>query len=121
MSQEIKEPNQIFVYGTLRVGRGLHPLLRGAYVVEKNKRVQGYRMYSCGEYPTVVPTQQGGFSIEGDIIRVNSSILKDLDEYEEVEIGEYERIWDSRYGFWIYIAGIPVKNNFFPVDIGVWS
>lgn len=114
---------KIFVYGTLRVGKGMHPLLKGSYVLEKNRRISGYRMYSCGEFPTVVPTQQGGFSVEGDIILVNSRILEKLDRYEELEVGEYDRIKDKNHDVWIYVAGPAVEKNqtFFPIDMGVWT
>lgn len=121
MKPTITEKNRVLVYGTLRLDRGLPDLLRGSLVVEKSKRVQGYRMYSCGEYPTIVPTQQGGFSIEGDIIEVNSKKLEEIDAYEDVDKGEYERIWDERYNFWIYIQGKSPKPTFFPIDIGVWK
>ncbi len=78
-------------------------------------------MFSCGRYPTVQPVHQGGFSILGDVILVSSKKLFELDVYEGTETGEYERIWDDKHAFWIYVMGAHPAKIFFPIDTGIWN
>lgn len=117
---EIQEKNPLFVYGTLRVGGPSYHLLTGCYVQEKRKVVQGYKMYSCGDYPTVFPVTQGYSCIEGDIISVSPEKLAEIDKFESVESGEFQRVWNDKYKFWIYVAGDRPAQTLFLLEYGVW-
>lgn len=114
-----KEP--LFVYGTLRVNHTIPQILQGCQILSLNLRIPGYRMFSCGNYPTVKPIESGNYSILGDLILVDKNTLIILDSYEDVDKGEYQRIWDSKHSFWIYVMGKNAKKIFFPIDHGIWQ
>ncbi|MFN3404693.1 MAG: gamma-glutamylcyclotransferase [Cytophagaceae bacterium] len=91
----------LFVYGTLRVGEAQFSLHRGI-VVKKDFLVHGYAMYDFfGEYPYIIFTGDQNHRVEGDLISVDPSIFSILDEYE----GElYHRQFDTNISAWIYVS-----------------
>jgi gamma-glutamylcyclotransferase (GGCT)/AIG2-like uncharacterized protein YtfP len=111
---------KVFIYGTLRPGFKNHHKLREARVIERKKRVAGYKMFNCGDYPIVQPSSQGFSTVEGDIISIPESRLEELDRFEGVPEGEFQRIRDKTHGFWIYVSGPNPPRTLNPMESGVW-
>ncbi|MEM8895707.1 MAG: gamma-glutamylcyclotransferase family protein [Bacteroidota bacterium] len=101
----------LFVYGTLRSGLD-HPQakwLSKKSVLLGASTVQG-RLYRISWYPGLVSTKNPKERVTGDLLRLTdpSSGLVQLDEYEGVAEGEYERkevsleFEGSEVNAWVY-------------------
>lgn len=66
----------VFVYGTLKEGFGNNRLLRGRAEKVRDDTLSGYKMYSMGAFPFIVPTGN-----EEDV--VNGEVWYVPDEHEE--------------------------------------
>lgn len=80
---------RIFVYGTLKRGLSNHGWLAGQEFVSEACTAPVYRMFDCGGFPGMIPVEQDGVSILGEIWEVDEAGMKKLDILEDVEGGEY--------------------------------
>ena len=78
-------PAYLFVYGTLRRGsrNRLARLLESRARFVGNARMQG-RLYNCGLYPGVTPSDAGSDLVRGEVFRLTepAALLAKLDAYE---------------------------------------
>jgi len=81
----------IFVYGTLKRGHSNHGYLRGQTFVDLAMTQPRYRLHDLGGYPGMVLDTSHGTSIHGEVWDIDDACLKQLDELEGTEIGEYVR------------------------------
>lgn len=72
----------VFVYGSLRKGYGLSPVLNSSEFVSDVRTKPKYTMYSVGAFPCI--TESGNTSIVGEIYKVDLSTLRRLDMIEGV-------------------------------------
>ena len=82
---------KVAVYGTLK---SFHPnsslLGRDAKVVAQGIRVPNTSMYNIGWFPGVVHDDNGP-GVDVEIVEVNDTDMKHLDDYEGVDAGLYVR------------------------------
>ena len=72
---------RLFVYGTLRAGRGNHFLLNGAQYLGVRHTQPKFTMVSCGGFPGVLGS--GDTSIVGEVYEVtNPDQLRQIDRLE---------------------------------------
>lgn len=81
----------LFVYGSLKRGFSNHFFLHGAEWVGEALTEPHYKMFDYGGYPAAIPANDGGYSIEGEVWRINDAHLFQTDLLEAVEEGLYER------------------------------
>lgn len=73
----------IFVYGTLKQGFHNHYLLEDAEFISEAKTKQQYPMVNTEEYfPYLIDEAGKGYSIEGELYRIDEEILTMLDILE---------------------------------------
>ena len=84
---ESPEGELVFVYGTLRLGASNHHRMAGAECLGPAK-VQG-DLYKIDWYPGLVPNHGAG-RVAGEVYRVSSELLRQLDEFEGVTGGEQD-------------------------------
>lgn len=90
---------RVFVYGTLKRGGSNHAWIeKQQYVAEARTKAE-FRMYDLGGYPGMVRAEEG-LSIEGEIWSVDEAGLARLDELEDIDGGEYERVLVPLEGAW---------------------
>lgn len=78
----MEQTKLVFVYGSLRKGYGLSPVLSSSEFVADVQTKPKYTMYSVGAFPCI--TQSGDTSIVGEIYRVDLATLRRLDMIEGV-------------------------------------
>ena len=76
------ETRLVFVYGSLRKGFGLNPVLNSSEFVSDVQTKPKYTMYSVGAFPCI--TESGDTSIVGEIYKVDLATLRRLDMIEGV-------------------------------------
>mgnify|MGYP001158569483 CR=1 FL=1 len=81
-SPQKKDYQTIFVYGSLRKGMGLNPVLTSSEYLGTVTTEPKYTMYDLGAFPCI--TEQGETSLVGDLYIVNSDVLSQLDVIESV-------------------------------------
>jgi len=81
----------IFVYGTLKRGHSNHGYLRGQNFLSLAMTQPRYRLHDLGGFPGMVLDENHGTSIHGEVWEIDEDCLKQLDELEGTEIGEYVR------------------------------
>jgi gamma-glutamylcyclotransferase (GGCT)/AIG2-like uncharacterized protein YtfP len=81
----------IFVYGTLKRGHSNHGYMRGQTFIDLAITEPRYRLYDLGGYPGMVLEASHGSNIQGEVWEIDAACLKQLDELEGTEIGEYVR------------------------------
>lgn len=116
----MQENKQIFVYGTLRQNGSAYSKMQNSVLVEQGIRIFHYKMYSCGDFPIVEPSLDPLDSIIGDIFEISSQLLTELDFYEDIENLEYQRIWDHKHSFYIYIKGSRPPESIQEIKNGDW-
>ena len=75
----------VFVYGTLKRGNYLSSVLDKSEYIGKAQTVSDdFRLFCNGAFPYVTRAQEGetGYRIKGELYRVDSDILRRLDEIE---------------------------------------
>ena len=93
----LKEPKmsesltRVFVYGTLKQGRGNHCLLANSKFVSQGRTDIQYHMRCNGGFPSVFKSSFEGGSICGEIYEVCEDTLHQLDTLEGVASGMYFR------------------------------
>lgn len=81
----------VFVYGTLKRGGENHGWIAPQQFVAEARTAPLFRLYDLGGYPGMVRVEDG-LSIQGEVWRVDDAGLIKLDELEDTEGGEYERV-----------------------------
>ena len=72
----------VFVYGSLRKGFGLNPVLKSSSYVETVKTKPKYTMYSLGAFPCIV--KGGDTAIVGELYNISPETERRLDMIEGV-------------------------------------
>jgi gamma-glutamylaminecyclotransferase len=81
----------VFVYGTLKRGGENHRFLAGQTYVGPARTAAGYRLYRLSGYPGMVADEGDASGVAGEIWAVDEPTLRQLDEFEGVDEGLYER------------------------------
>jgi len=81
----------LFFYGTLKRGGDNHHYLAGQRFLGPARTRAGFRLYDLGGYPGMVPADDRGRAIEGEIWAVDGPCLARLDELEGTAAGLYTR------------------------------
>ena len=113
----------VFVYGSLKRGFYNNYWLRDATFIREAKIRLPYQMIDMGDYPALVPSKRKNL-IQGEIFKVTSPILKDLDRLEGVPNFYKRRITKFRGDeVWVYFLPDPEKygDNLTPVPSGIWK
>jgi len=116
------ETYRLFVYGTLKKGKGLNGIL-GKSEFFSDGWLKGFKMYGAG-VPFVIQSNNPNDKVYGQIFLVNSSILANVDEIEGHPYG-YTRTWipDQLDGVWIYLQsarwGSLLNNR--EIKSGIWE
>lgn len=116
----MEENEKIFVYGTLRINGSAYWKMQNATLIKQGIPIPHYKMYSCGDFPIVVPSPDPLDFIIGDIFEISCQLLTELDLYEELETLAYKRIWDHKHSFYIYIKGSKPPESFQEIKNGDW-
>jgi len=82
---------RLFVYGSLKRGFSNHHFLAGQTFLGEARTQPVYRMYDWGGYPAIVPVEDGGVSISGEVWEIDDTCLIRVDWLEAVEDGLYRR------------------------------
>jgi gamma-glutamylcyclotransferase (GGCT)/AIG2-like uncharacterized protein YtfP len=96
----MKQKCLLFAYGTLQPGFSPPKSVSAAWP----DRVKG-ELYDLGEYPVAVKIEDGTEWIEGHTLELDADELPTLDEYEDVEGGEFaRRLTETEAGHvvWVY-------------------
>ena len=91
---------KIFVYGTLKRGLSNHEFIRQQQFLSEAKTEPLYRMFDLVGYPGLTRSEEGGYSVEGEVWEVDAPGLRLLDALEDVAGGEYERVPMALSGEW---------------------
>lgn len=90
--------HKVFVYGSLKRGRGNHRLLQGAQFLGPAQTDEDtFRMYDLGAYPGIVHEHGPNHPVKGEVYLVDDDTLKDLDRLEGYP-GFYNRKTITVYG-----------------------
>jgi len=93
---------KVFVYGTLKKGRGNHHLLSQSKFLGTAETLPQYTMVSLGAFPGVI--ENGITQIQGEIYEVNAEQLVRLDRLEgHPNFYRRDEIETSEGKAWIYL------------------
>lgn len=81
----------VFVYGTLKRGCSNHHYLTGQKFVGETRTVPGFRLYSLGGFPGMVPQPDDQTGVVGEVWSVDAPALVRLDGLEGLSEGMYRR------------------------------
>lgn len=112
----------LFVYGTLKRGRGNHRLLGNAKFIGEGETVEKYKMYDIG-VPIVVKGSPH-VRIKGELYMVDEKILKQCDSLEgHPDMYKREKIKvevkGRQYWAWMYFWVKPVTSKVV-IEDGEW-
>lgn len=98
---------KVIVYGSLMRHQGnSHWMTNATWLGEH--MLDGYEIYDLGEYPVAVAGQG---KIYGEVYRISSSILAELDRLKSEEIGYKRELVQTPYGSaWMYLYQSPVQD-----------
>ncbi|HVZ65866.1 MAG TPA: gamma-glutamylcyclotransferase family protein [Lacunisphaera sp.] len=82
----------VFVYGTLKTGFENHHFLAGQRLLGAANTVEGYTLFSLGDYPGMVRSSEPGRQVLGELWEVDDACLAALDELEGVAEGLFARV-----------------------------
>ncbi len=71
----------VFVYGSLLAGEANHRVLRGATLLRATSTIAAFTLFDLGPYPALVAG--GDTAVEGELYRVDPSLLARLDRFED--------------------------------------
>lgn len=111
--------HNVFVYGSLMSGFGLHDALSASRYLGKYKTSPEWQLYSLGPYPAAI---FGDNCIEGELYSVTDEVLQKLD-YIEGHPTYYERVRTFINGerAWIYkFVDDDLHNYYKKVEDGDW-
>jgi gamma-glutamylcyclotransferase (GGCT)/AIG2-like uncharacterized protein YtfP len=96
----------LFTYGTLRdTALADRVLGNEAVLLEQNIIAPGYQIHTHGPFPFATPCQSTEDKIVGDIFYITPNSLDYIDDYEQVNEGVFQRIFDERINCYIYVKG----------------
>jgi gamma-glutamylcyclotransferase (GGCT)/AIG2-like uncharacterized protein YtfP len=72
----------LFVYGTLKRGGVRYPLLAGQRFLDEARTVPRYALFDLVHCPGLVHCETAGRSIHGELYRVETGLLRMLDQVE---------------------------------------
>lgn len=72
----------LFVYGTLKRGAKNHLAIMGDMYLRETATSPDYILVDLGPYPGMIEKLADGFSIQGELFEIPSSLLKNLDKIE---------------------------------------
>jgi gamma-glutamylcyclotransferase (GGCT)/AIG2-like uncharacterized protein YtfP len=85
---DVSQRVDLFVNGTLMRGEALHGNLERARFVGEARTAPRYRLYSIGDvHPGMLPSEEGGVSVAGEIYRLDLEHLEQLIEDEPPGLG----------------------------------
>lgn len=93
---------KVFVYGTLKKGKGNHHKLATATLVDYNYSLYGYRLFVTNQGLPFIKKKEGS-SIIGEVYEVDDSTLKEIRQLEGVEASVYKEVEVD--GILLYEAG----------------
>jgi len=104
----------VFVYGTLKRGGSNHHFLAGQKWGGDARTVSGYTLYSLGDYPGMVRSDDPTHEVAGEVWNVDPDCLVELDRLEGVAEGLYARVpiklaspfGDSAVETYLYLPGL---------------
>ena len=80
----------VFVYGTLKKGRGNHGLLRDAEYIGQFSTIDNkWGLIELGAFPGMIPADN---NVVGEVYRVSKETLASLDRLEGTDHGMYARV-----------------------------
>jgi gamma-glutamylaminecyclotransferase len=82
----------LFVYGTLKRGGENHARLQAQTLLGPARTSAGYRLYQLDGYPGMVADASQAGSVSGEVWAVDDPALAELDLFEGVDEGLYERV-----------------------------
>jgi gamma-glutamylcyclotransferase (GGCT)/AIG2-like uncharacterized protein YtfP len=102
---------KVFVYGSLKRGFDKHGMLEGSKYVGTTETVfPNFKMYPLlGSFPAVIPCNDDGFAIVGELYEVNLQTLNALDKFAGDGVLYTRRltsVYNQNGGFieaWIYL------------------
>lgn len=83
---------RLFIYGTLKRGLSNSGYMAGQTFVGEARTQPVYRLLSMGDYPGLVPVEENGSAVRGEIWEVDAACREKLDELEGVAEGMYELV-----------------------------
>jgi gamma-glutamylcyclotransferase (GGCT)/AIG2-like uncharacterized protein YtfP len=81
----------LFVYGTLKRGCKNHHHIADQRFLAQARTVPGYAMYDLGDYPGLVADASDTVGVTGELWEVDAATLAQLDAFEGVDEGLYQR------------------------------
>jgi gamma-glutamylcyclotransferase (GGCT)/AIG2-like uncharacterized protein YtfP len=97
----------LFVYGTLKRGFAQNRRLGGQEFLGEVRTLPHYRLFDNGSHPCLVADARQGQAVQGELWRVDHSLLASLDAYEGVPVtfrrqeiqiaGQSEPVWAYFY------------------------
>jgi gamma-glutamylcyclotransferase (GGCT)/AIG2-like uncharacterized protein YtfP len=81
----------VFVYGTLKRDCSNHHFLTEQRFVGKARTTPGFRLYSLGGYPGMIPQPDDCDGVTGEVWAVDADALVRLDGLEGLSEGLYRR------------------------------
>ncbi len=96
---------RVFIYGTLKRGHRADHRLEGQIFVARAETAYRYRLVDAGGFPGLVA---GNLRVRGELWDLTEDCLRELDDYEGVAEGNYERVPielsdGSRVGAYLYL------------------
>lgn len=82
---------KVFVYGTLKKGHSLSGYLRESKFLGDAETLPKFVLYSLGGCPALVRLKEGGHRVKGELYKVNTITLRNIDSAEGVYFGMYTR------------------------------
>lgn len=116
----------VFVYGTLKAGGSNHRFMRGQIFVGDAQTLPGFQLIHLGSYPGMIASTNASDSVVGEVWRVTSACLAQLDELEGIDEGLYVRV---KIPLLSPFAGQPVETYLYaqsvegrpPIPHGLWT
>jgi gamma-glutamylcyclotransferase (GGCT)/AIG2-like uncharacterized protein YtfP len=81
----------LFVYGTLKRGGSNQHYLAGQKFIGVARTPPGFRLFSLGEYPGMIPFADDRDGVSGEVWSVEVDCLEHLDVLEDIAGGTYRR------------------------------
>lgn len=81
----------LFVYGTLMRGDVRSGAMQGQQFLSLAATAPRYGLFDCGDYPALVPLEEHGESIRGELWRVAADAVPRLDAVEGSDEGWFVR------------------------------
>ena len=108
--------HKLFTYGSLRNGEPATHML------------MGYALFDYGRFPYIAPSKVRGDTVYGNLVEVDDKMLGQLDKYENIRSGLFERVEVGIYSIddnddeeatkvFVYVAGNIIPPR---VESGDW-